>query len=192
MANARTPMSARRRCGRLLPGILTAQSRPQVGPITPAPLVDRGDARRRAQAQRGEQPDAQRESDDDRKEQCDDEWELGHTEETSAEEDGGRQRGDQKQSGQQVNTDIDGHPAGRAGLGPVVSHGPEPTDARIFVSRRLDFVTYLLGILLIAALVYAAVRVVRSRPNPSSTRVIGPDDDPEFLWRLNHPDNNPR
>ena len=30
-----------------------------------------------------------------------------------------------------------------------------------------------------------------SRPaNRPKTRVIGPDDDPDFLWRLNHGDNN--
>ena len=52
--------------------------------------------------------------------------------------------------------------------------------------------TYLLVILVLAALGYAAWRAVQSRPNHPSKRVIGPDDDPEFLWRLNHPDNNPR
>ena len=27
-------------------------------------------------------------------------------------------------------------------------------------------------------------------PRRPKTRVIGPDDDPDFLWRLNHGDNN--
>jgi hypothetical protein len=52
-------------------------------------------------------------------------------------------------------------------------------------------VTYLLVILVLAALGYAAWRAVRARPQHSGKRVIGPDDDPEFLWRLNHPDNKP-
>ncbi len=51
---------------------------------------------------------------------------------------------------------------------------------------------YLLLILLIGGLlVYTSWRVMRAvgeRPKP---RIIGPDDDPEFLWRLNHPDNKP-
>lgn len=51
---------------------------------------------------------------------------------------------------------------------------------------------YLLLILIIGALVYVGWRVVRAQLNRPQTRVIGPDDDPEFLWRLNHPDNRPR
>ncbi len=52
--------------------------------------------------------------------------------------------------------------------------------------------TYLLVILVLAGLGYAVWRAVQSRPGHPGKRVIGPDDDPEFLWRLNHPDNNPR
>ncbi len=51
---------------------------------------------------------------------------------------------------------------------------------------------YLLVVLVLAALAYGAWRAVRARPHHAGKRVIGPDDDPEFLWRLNHPDNNPR
>lgn len=52
--------------------------------------------------------------------------------------------------------------------------------------------TYLFAILVLAALVYIGWRVVRSNASRPTTRVIGPDDDPEFLWRLNHGDSNPR
>lgn len=51
---------------------------------------------------------------------------------------------------------------------------------------------YLLLIVVVAALVYIGWRAVRAQANRPTTRVIGPDDDPEFLWRLNHGDNNPR
>ena len=51
---------------------------------------------------------------------------------------------------------------------------------------------YLLLILILAALVYIGVRAVRASATRSKTRVIGPDDDPEFLWRLSRDDNNPR
>lgn len=51
---------------------------------------------------------------------------------------------------------------------------------------------YLLLILIVAAVVYVGWRAVRSQADRPKTRVIGPDDDPEFLWRLNRDDNNPR
>jgi len=53
-------------------------------------------------------------------------------------------------------------------------------------------VLYLLLILLLATLIYVGWRVARSQSDRTRTRVIGPDDDPEFLWRLGHGDNNPR
>jgi len=53
-------------------------------------------------------------------------------------------------------------------------------------------VSLLLVILVLAALVYAGWRIMRSQAKRPPTRTIGPDDDPEFLWRLNHPDNKPR
>lgn len=49
---------------------------------------------------------------------------------------------------------------------------------------------YLLLIMVVAALVYVALRAARNQGNRSATRVIGPDDDPEFLRRLG--DNKPR
>ncbi len=52
--------------------------------------------------------------------------------------------------------------------------------------------TYLLVILAFATLVYVGWRLGRPRADQSARRVIGPDDDPEFLRRLNRGDNNPR
>jgi hypothetical protein len=51
---------------------------------------------------------------------------------------------------------------------------------------------YLLLILVVAASAYVAVRTIRARANRPAPRVIGPDDDPDFLWRLGQGDNNPR
>lgn len=47
---------------------------------------------------------------------------------------------------------------------------------------------YLLLILTLGTLVYLGLRASRARPK---TRVIGPDDDPEFLRRIGHGDNRP-
>lgn len=49
---------------------------------------------------------------------------------------------------------------------------------------------YLLLVVTLGALVYFGLRTVRAQTRPK-TRVIGPDDDPEFLWRLGHGDNRP-
>lgn len=51
---------------------------------------------------------------------------------------------------------------------------------------------YLLVVLILAAVAYGAWRAAGTRRSQTTKRVIGPDDDPEFLWRLNHPDNNSR
>ncbi|MHA3023732.1 hypothetical protein ACXPWS_26120 [Mycobacterium sp. BMJ-28] len=51
---------------------------------------------------------------------------------------------------------------------------------------------YLLLVLIVAGLAYAVWRVVRASADRPRTRVIGPDDDPDFLRRLGHGDNNPR
>jgi len=53
-------------------------------------------------------------------------------------------------------------------------------------------VLYLLLILLVGGLTYVALRAMRTNASRPTRRVIGPDDDPEFLWRLSHGDNNPR
>lgn len=48
-------------------------------------------------------------------------------------------------------------------------------------------------LLLLAGLVYVGWRVAHaaSKARPKS-RVIGPDDDPEFLWRLSQGDDSPK
>ena len=48
---------------------------------------------------------------------------------------------------------------------------------------------YLLLLVLIATLVYVSWRIYRASSNRPKTRVIGPDDDPEFLWRLGRGDD---
>jgi hypothetical protein len=49
-------------------------------------------------------------------------------------------------------------------------------------------VLYLLLILVLGTLIYVGWRAARSQANRSKTRVIGPDDDPDFLRRLGHRD----
>ena len=51
---------------------------------------------------------------------------------------------------------------------------------------------YLLLVLVLGTLIYIGWRAARSQTHRQKTRVIGPDDDPEFLRRLGHDDNNPR
>jgi hypothetical protein len=53
-------------------------------------------------------------------------------------------------------------------------------------------VLYLLLVLVLGTLIYVGWRAARSQVNRQKTRVIGPDDDPEFLGRLGRGDNNPR
>ncbi|CKP72125.1 Uncharacterised protein [Mycobacterium tuberculosis] len=43
---------------------------------------------------------------------------------------------------------------------------------------------YLLLVLILATLIYLGWRAARAQMNRPKTRVIGPDDDPEFLRRL--------
>lgn len=49
---------------------------------------------------------------------------------------------------------------------------------------------YPLLVLILATLIYLGWRAARAQMNRPKTRVIGPDDDPEFLRRLGHGDNN--
>ncbi|WP_447540258.1 hypothetical protein [Mycobacterium tuberculosis] len=49
---------------------------------------------------------------------------------------------------------------------------------------------YLLLVMILATLIYLGWRAARAQMNRPKTRVIGPDDDPEFLRRLGHGDNN--
>ena len=43
---------------------------------------------------------------------------------------------------------------------------------------------YLLLIVVIAALTYIGLRAVRANSRKPTTRVIGPDDDPDFLRKI--------
>ena len=43
---------------------------------------------------------------------------------------------------------------------------------------------YLVLVLVLGTLIYFGWRAARSQANRAKTRVIGPDDDPEFLRRL--------
>jgi hypothetical protein len=52
-------------------------------------------------------------------------------------------------------------------------------------------VLYLFAILVLAVLAYVGWRMMRANAIGSRTRVIGPDDDPDFLRRLG-PDGKPR
>lgn len=51
---------------------------------------------------------------------------------------------------------------------------------------------YLLLIVVVAALAYVAMRAIRANAHRTTTRVIGPDDDPDFLWSLGRGDNDLR
>ena len=68
---------------------------------------------------------------------------------------------------------------------------PEPTDGA-YIQIKEVFVAYLLLTLVVAGLIYAGWRVARITVARPKTRVVGPDDDPDFLRRLGHGDNNPR
>ncbi|HEX2214701.1 MAG TPA: hypothetical protein VHH12_14860 [Mycobacterium sp.] len=48
---------------------------------------------------------------------------------------------------------------------------------------------YLLLMVMLAALVYVGWRLMRVSSRRPRTRVIGPDDDPDFLRRLGQEDN---
>jgi hypothetical protein len=52
-------------------------------------------------------------------------------------------------------------------------------------------VAYLFLMLVLAGLAYAGWRLTRLTASRPKTRMIGPDDDPDFLRRLNG-DNKPR
>ncbi|MGA8251039.1 MAG: hypothetical protein ACLP3C_34465 [Mycobacterium sp.] len=47
---------------------------------------------------------------------------------------------------------------------------------------------YLFLVLVLGTLIYVGWRAARSQANRSKTRVIGPDDDPDFLRRLGRGD----
>jgi hypothetical protein len=47
-------------------------------------------------------------------------------------------------------------------------------------------------VIVLAGVVYGGFRLARAYVNRPKTRVIGPDDDPEFLWHLDQDGKNPR
>ena len=51
---------------------------------------------------------------------------------------------------------------------------------------------YLLLLIFTATMVYVGWRLYRAYNNRPKTRVIGPDDDPEFLWRLGRGGDSPK
>ena len=61
---------------------------------------------------------------------------------------------------------------------------------RVYSDKGGFHVLYLLLILAIATLVYIGLRAARAHAQRPTTRVIGPDDDPEFLWKLGGGDKN--
>jgi hypothetical protein len=63
---------------------------------------------------------------------------------------------------------------------------------RVYSDKGGFPVLYLLLILVVTTVVYMGVRANRSHARRTSTRVIGPDDDPEFLWKLGGDGKNPR
>ena len=65
---------------------------------------------------------------------------------------------------------------------------PEPTDGA-YIQTKEVFVAYLLLTIVLAGLIYAGWRLTRMTAARPKTRVIGPDDDPDFLRRLGHGDN---
>ena len=57
--------------------------------------------------------------------------------------------------------------------------------------------TYLLALVVIVAIAVLCWKAFGpggsiSPPGPSRKRVVGPDDDPEFLWRISRQQNNNR
>ena len=57
---------------------------------------------------------------------------------------------------------------------------------RIIYCKEVFVLQFVLLVVILAGLAYGAWRLVRATANRPRTRTIGPDDDPEFLNRLNH------
>jgi hypothetical protein len=93
---------------------------------------------------------------------------------------------------QQAGQDVAQHINHEAGSGPTLRHGPSlPTRAYIQIQEVFS-VAYLLLTLVLAGLAYAGWRLTRLTAARPRTRVIGPDDDPDFLRRLGPKDDKPR
>jgi hypothetical protein len=64
---------------------------------------------------------------------------------------------------------------------------------RAYIRMKEVFsVAYLLLMLVLAGLAYGGWRLTRMTASRPRTRVIGPDDDPDFLRRLGPGENKPR
>lgn len=50
---------------------------------------------------------------------------------------------------------------------------------------------YLVVVLVLGTLIYIGWRAARSQAHRPKTRVIGPDDDPDFMRRLRNGDDDP-
>ncbi len=50
---------------------------------------------------------------------------------------------------------------------------------------------YLLLVIVVAGLTFAIWRLTRAQSNRPKPRMIGPDDDPDFLRRIGRPDGDP-
>jgi hypothetical protein len=53
-------------------------------------------------------------------------------------------------------------------------------------------VQFLLLVIVMAGLAYVAWRMTRASANRTTTKFVGPDDDPDFLRRLGHGDPDVR
>lgn len=103
------------------------------------------------------------------------------------------QHGDQDQPSKRVQQNVDHQaragPTGRfpgpPGLTLNTRHGLKPTDGAYIYTKEV-YVQFLLLVIILAGLAYVAWRVMRAANNRPRRRVIGPDDDPDFLNRLNH------
>ena len=66
----------------------------------------------------------------------------------------------------------------------------EPTTGAYIQNKEVFGVQFLLLTVVLATLVYIGWRTTQRVTRRPTTRVIGPDDDPEFLRRLGHGDNS--
>ena len=99
------------------------------------------------------------------------------------------QDGHEEQAGKRIEQDVDHcprtRPTGRLTRTLVIRHELKPTDGAYIYTKEVS-VQFLLLVLIVAGLAYVAWRFVRAANNRPRTRVIGPDDDPDFLNRINH------
>jgi hypothetical protein len=90
----------------------------------------------------------------------------------------------QQQAGRGVRHHVDHE----AACGRALRHGSEPTDGAYIRNKEVS-VAYLVLLLVLAGLIYVGWRLMRANASRPRRRVIGPDDDPDFLRRLRDGDN---